>query len=114
MTDLSDTASGAVTSADRLLRRELAGGPRPASELRQAAADAGIGWRALQGAAERLTARRVKSGMSGGWVWSMPLEGAPEGAAGSSAMVTTCLQAYGFAVPSEALVGALYSTPIRD
>lgn len=58
------------------LREELADGPRPVKEIKDAAGEAGIGWRTIEDAKAELkvSARREGFGKEGGWKWSLPID----------------------------------------
>ena len=76
MADGNDTLS-AIAAARAWLREALAAGPRPASELRDEAADRGIGQNALYAArkAESITMAKERR-VHGRWFWA--LETAPD------------------------------------
>lgn len=59
------------------LRAELADGPRPAKEVKQAARDADISERTLRRARTRLGVKTNKSEFRGGWEWNLPEGGQP-------------------------------------
>ncbi|MCO5164775.1 MAG: AAA family ATPase [Planctomycetes bacterium] len=66
----------AVELAESFVEEQLQGGPRPAAEVREAAASAGIAERTLERAQKRLgvTHLRMNAGGrgQGHWVWSLP------------------------------------------
>lgn len=95
-------AVGGIRVATDFLRRQLAGGPQQASQVRITGEAAGLHWRCLQAAASRLGVERRKAGMRGGWVWSLPKEPRKvhEGAAGERAPS-------GGALPSEVSDGSV-------
>lgn len=70
--------------ATEFLRARLALGTCPAKTLQDEADDAGISWRTVRRAADKLGVIKRKGGMDSGWYWSLPsAEGGhqrPEGA----------------------------------
>lgn len=66
-------------SADAFLRDALARGPVAARTLQADANGAGCSWPQVKRASIRLGISKSKSGMQGGWMWSMPGAGAAEG-----------------------------------
>jgi putative DNA primase/helicase len=54
------------------LRDALAAGPRPAPELKKAAAAACISWRTVERAKVELGVTSAKSGLQSGWMWQLP------------------------------------------
>jgi hypothetical protein len=64
---------GRVTNeAKEFLRTELADGPRPATDLKKAARDAGLSWGTVQRAQQRLGIKPRKISLEGGWEWALP------------------------------------------
>lgn len=74
--DLLDRATGhertARDEAAEFLRVELSRGPRPVSELKDAAAGAGLSWRTVERAKTELGVESEKDGWDGPWRWTMP------------------------------------------
>ncbi|MBX6370111.1 MAG: AAA family ATPase [Rhodospirillales bacterium] len=71
----SEDERSAEDEAEEFLRAELEEGPKPASEVRRAAGQAGIAERTLRRAKDRIgvVARRVGGVASGGyWTWELP------------------------------------------
>ena len=64
-----DTSAAIV--AEAFLAEELADGPRTATALKEAAAEAGIAWRTIQRAQKAAGVKARKSGYSGGWEWAL-------------------------------------------
>jgi len=67
------------------LRDLLADGvPVPSSSVKADGLEAGMAWRTLHRAAKKIGVRIRKSGMAGGWFWSLPkMTSSPEGAEGA-------------------------------
>jgi putative DNA primase/helicase len=65
--------------ATEFLLEELAGGPRKAREIKDAAHSANVGPGALKRAKRELRVQTRKEGMSSGWVWSLPEGDGPKG-----------------------------------
>ena len=64
--------SRAVDEAEQWLSKELAAGPRPAAEMYESAAAAGIARRTLKHALRKVgRARKIGFGSEGQWVWSL-------------------------------------------
>jgi KaiC/GvpD/RAD55 family RecA-like ATPase len=69
----------ARNQAAEWLRGVLASGEVAASKVKSEAADAGMGWRTVQRAADTINVIREKNTFNGGWQWRMPKPGtAPE------------------------------------
>ena len=66
-----DAARSAKEEATEFLQDYLSSGPLSAKEVQRAAADAGISTKSLRTAREGLGVKPEKSGMKGGWVWSL-------------------------------------------
>jgi hypothetical protein len=64
-----------LAEAQEFLREKLAGGTVPAREVAQHAAALGIAARTLRRARKSAGVLVEKTGMDGGWVWSLPPEG---------------------------------------
>ena len=62
----------ALREAKDFLREELAEGPRQSTELKKAAAAAGLSWGTVRRAQEALRIKPRKSGLTDGWQWSLP------------------------------------------
>jgi hypothetical protein len=62
---------GALVEAKEFLRSELADGPEPADGLKRLAARQGISNSTLRRAKDALRIHSSKSGMDGGWAWSL-------------------------------------------
>jgi putative DNA primase/helicase len=58
--------------AAAFLREMLADGPRPQTEIEEAAKDQGHSWRTVRRAKTDLQVESDKDGIGGGWVWSLP------------------------------------------
>lgn len=73
-----DAERTATDEAVDLLKEELAGGPRAASEIQKSARAAGISDKALRTARTRLGIKPEKAGFGSGasWVWAIPHEDA--------------------------------------
>ncbi len=67
--------SVSICEALDFLREELAEGPRPAKEIKEAAKCAGVAWRTVQRAQKQLQIKPSKNGLAGGWSWALPPEG---------------------------------------
>ena len=72
---LSDRRELKTAKADAVefLQDALRNGPRATQEVKAEAAAAGITAKSLRSAREQLGVRFSKSGMAGGWVWSLPI-----------------------------------------
>ncbi|MDZ4144724.1 MAG: AAA family ATPase [Burkholderiales bacterium] len=75
--DESREAEGPSGAAAEFLRERLALGTCPSKTIKGEAEEAGFAWRTVQRAADRLGVMRKKSGMTGGWYWSLPTLKAP-------------------------------------
>jgi hypothetical protein len=64
--------TSALTEAMDWLREVLGDGAISAKDVTREAADAGISNRTLRRAADEVGVTRAKSGMRGGWTWSLP------------------------------------------
>jgi hypothetical protein len=64
-----------LAEAMTFLRVELERGPVSVKQLQKAADGAGISWRTVETAKQRLRVRAEKAGFSGGWVWVLPPDG---------------------------------------
>lgn len=69
--------ASALDEAKRFLREELIAGPMPATELKRAAANAGISWRTVERAKKALGVESVRHGFGadGTWRWELPDKG---------------------------------------
>jgi putative DNA primase/helicase len=65
-------ADSARSSATQWLKEFLADGPMPAATVIGAAKDVGISYTTLQRASKTVNVDKAKTGMSGGWTWSIP------------------------------------------
>jgi predicted ATP-dependent serine protease len=61
-----------LAEAKEFLRAELADSPRPATDLKKAAGNAGLSWSTVQRAQKRLGIKPRKVGLEGGWEWALP------------------------------------------
>jgi len=61
----------AVDDARQFLADLLASGPVRAGQIKNDADGAGLNWRTVQRAADRLGVQRRKEGMAGGWFWNL-------------------------------------------
>jgi hypothetical protein len=75
----------AATGLPAALRARLQAGPQPAAEVLAAFAANGISSDRLGRAARRMGVKRFKTGMAGGWMWALPLEGSEGGAKSAKA-----------------------------
>jgi hypothetical protein len=68
--------NGQLFKAQEFLRSELAGGPRPATDMENLARSEGIAKRTLSRARQTLDVRSMKAGFNGSahWEWSLPPE----------------------------------------
>ena len=66
-----ESARSAKDEASDFLEDLLAAGPVPAKEVQAAAREAGISTKSLRTAKDALGIKPEKSGMKGGWVWSL-------------------------------------------
>ena len=93
-----ESARSAKDEASDFLEDLLAAGPVPAKEVQAAAREAGISTKSLRTAKDALSIKPEKSGMQGGWVWSLrrcpkvdedalPSEGTPSGREGHLRLV---------------------------
>jgi len=74
-----DEDRGALADAMDVLRQILADGPKPASEVRDEARQAGVTARTLARAKAMLNVQSTKASFNGAWVWRLPELKAPEG-----------------------------------
>jgi putative DNA primase/helicase len=58
--------------AEQFLKDLLSGGPVPTNQLKADATGAGYSWRTIERAKRDLGVEAAKSGMGGGWQWSLP------------------------------------------
>jgi putative DNA primase/helicase len=65
------TTAHALEEAITFLRDELAAGPKTVKELKANAAGAGIAWRTVRRAQEKLGIKPHKASMNEGWQWSL-------------------------------------------
>lgn len=71
--DASDGKTNtALEYAKRFLTDLLAGGPKPATEIKSAAKSGGVSERTLERAKKKLGVEAQKSSLLGCWVWSLP------------------------------------------
>jgi len=61
----------AIDDAREFLAGLLVDGPVQAGQIREDAKEAGLNWRTVQRAADRLGVVRHKDGMRGGWLWAL-------------------------------------------
>jgi hypothetical protein len=61
----------AMNNAVDFLEHELAGGPRPAEDIKRAALQAGLSWSSVRRAQEKLKIVPKKEGL-GPWMWELP------------------------------------------
>lgn len=59
-------------NAAEFLVAELSRGPRPVTELKEAAKDAGLSWRTIERAKRDLEITAEKDGFDGPWTWRLP------------------------------------------
>ena len=76
-------ARSEIEEAKAFLQEELAGGPRAVQEIERAAKEAMIAPATLKRAKKQLAIESKKTGMDGGWEWSLP-EGDHDSRSGSS------------------------------
>ncbi len=57
------------------LREVLGAGPVPSGKIEDEARKAGLAWRTVRRAKDQLGVRVRKTGVDGGWVWSLPEDG---------------------------------------
>ena len=62
----------ARSEAEALLQEVLATGPKPVSDIKREASEAGIGWRTIERAKQSLGIKSAKGGIDGCWVWQLP------------------------------------------
>lgn len=75
----SSASRGQQSEAVQFLREALATGTTPVSTLKAEADEAGLTWKTIRTASEKLGVRKVKGGMNAGWYWSLPVtEDAPK------------------------------------
>ena len=67
-----DTPAGSKSEAMAFLLERLALGTCPAKTLKQEAIDAGISWKSIRTASEKLGVRKTKGGYQGEWYWNLP------------------------------------------
>lgn len=65
---------GPHSEAVEFLRERLALGTCPAKLLREEADDAGISWKSIRTASEKLGVRKRKGGYQGEWYWTLPTD----------------------------------------
>jgi hypothetical protein len=65
--------------AEEWLRARLADGPVLQKELESAAKSAGIAWRTLRRAKDKLRVQSHKAGIGGGWFWELAENGGHDG-----------------------------------
>lgn len=70
--------------AAAFLRVELSRGPRPVTELKAAAKDAGLSWRTVERAKKEMGVEARKRGFAGPWCWELPDDASSEPARGTS------------------------------
>lgn len=81
-----DKASPECERAAEWLEERLGAAPVPAKQVQQDALMAGLSWKTVNRAKRSLGIKPRKTGMGGGWVWSLPsAEGGREGAEGGHA-----------------------------
>ena len=66
-----DTSTGSQSEAMEFLRDRLAQGTCPAKTLKQEAMDAGVSWKSVRTASEKLGVLKRKGGMDLGWYWTL-------------------------------------------
>ena len=66
-----DTSTGSQSEAMEFLRDRLAQGTCPAKTLKQEAMDAGVSWKSVRTASEKLGVLKRKGGMDLGWDWTL-------------------------------------------
>jgi RecA-family ATPase len=91
----SDDGEGvAVENAKAFLLNLLKGAPVASKDIRQNATEAGISWIAVRRAKDALGVAATKTGLKGGWVWS--LSSKSEGAHQGTKMLTqNCVSIFG-------------------
>jgi hypothetical protein len=67
-----ESKAASLSEALEFLREELAEGGRPANEVKKSAESAGLKWRTVQRAKKQLHVKASKSGLDGGWTWTLP------------------------------------------
>jgi putative DNA primase/helicase len=72
------TTAQALDEAEDFLRDELAAGPRGVREIKASALGAGIAWRTVRRAQQKLGIKSHKAGLKEGWQWTLPKEGGPQ------------------------------------
>ena len=78
-TEANSPDGGALGEAIRFLLDALKNGPEPASEVKQCAEAVGINEKTLSRARKSIGVKSSKTGMKGGWEWSLPDEQNAEG-----------------------------------
>lgn len=73
MVDSPSEEGGAIDHCKHFLEDLLLPGSAKAADVKKEASEAGLSWRTVQEAAKRLNVKRTKSGMNGGWLWSLPM-----------------------------------------
>jgi putative DNA primase/helicase len=73
-----ESAKSAKDEARDFLEDLLATGPMAATEVQKAASDAGISSKSLRSAREAMGINTDKTGMKGGWMWSLPSRRCPQ------------------------------------
>jgi putative DNA primase/helicase len=72
------TTAQALDEAEAFLRDELAAGPRAVREIKASALGAGIAWRTVRRAQQKLGVKPHKAGLKEGWKWILLKEGGPQ------------------------------------
>ncbi len=72
MAEAPNDEGGAIDHCKQFIEELLRPGPAKAADVKKEAQAAGLAWRTVQDAAQRLNVKRKKSGMAGGWLWSLP------------------------------------------
>jgi hypothetical protein len=69
---MDDDDAPARSEAEDFLRNLLADGPRATRELQSEAKAAGLSWATIRRAKDQLGAVAAKTGIDGGWTWTLP------------------------------------------